>query len=296
MGKSGKIRSQSLVAVERFSPSVYSQCKTWIATQSSPLEINPVSLTLQRESKRCPSRRNFWKIFTPSSKSLTESCCVCSGNVLTCCCGHKLYIQTESEREVLSFRHSHTAAWNPSFLTSCLLLLTLFHLLFSYKDTCIPSHSMWSILPWSCNFPPLLSLSSPHLQTSQTSALSLPFPDRLIHTAVCLRVCVFRWIRTCAGSRDQWILQARFQLLRWRSGQCMCLITLVQAFISLLSSSWKQLDAKSLTLNVYEDILDINCRMKVSSVPACMCLWSLCFKNVRTVTICVSLLSVLLSD
>lgn len=171
-------------------------------------------------------RRSFCKIFTPSLKSLGESYCVCSGHVLTCRSGCKPYMHTDSRRE--KFFHSDTEprcslSLDPSLLTPFLLLplspplFFPFALSLSYKDTCIPSHSMRSILPWSCNFPPLLPQGSPHFQHSQTSSLSLPFPDKLSHTAQCVyvyvRVCGVRWIRTCAGRRGQWILQAVFQLL-----------------------------------------------------------------------------------
>lgn len=115
------------------------------------------------------------------------------------------YLSTATDRQDRErFFHSDTEPrcnlrLTPSLPPSLFPLLRLSLLSFSvsYKDTCIPSHSMWSILPWSCNSPtPCPPTGLPlHLQHSQTSFKSLPFPGWVslpLHTLahVCLCLCV----------------------------------------------------------------------------------------------------------
>lgn len=192
--------------------------------QSNP-EMNPASWKVKVSPWDEVSAKYLlpaWSHLASPTVFALDMCSLAAADVSHTC------TQTAGESGREKFFHSDTEprcslSLDPSLLTPFLLLLLSpplffpFALSLSYKDTCIPSHSMRSILPWSCNFPPLLPQGSPHFQHSQTSSLSLPFPDKLSHTAQCVyvyvHVCGVRWIRTCAGRRVQWILQAVFQLL-----------------------------------------------------------------------------------
>lgn len=147
----------------------------------------------------------------PSSSQSPGTCCVFPGHVLICCRRNQPGTQAapengkKREREVLSFRQSHAAgrASDPSFPS--FLFLHLLPLFFSfalplfYKDS-IPSHSMWSTLPPSSNFPSLSSLLVPH--HSQTSSVCL---SRSLSLPCSLSLLLRCHLRTCVGRRSQWI-------------------------------------------------------------------------------------------
>lgn len=140
-------KSSITVTLQFLKNKLFSGCKAIL--KSSLLRSNPAGTKIWS----CTFSRSFCKIFT---STWSVSRCVCSGHVLTQQ-QRTSAIHTDSSREWERERSFHSdteprcttqlRSLPPRVLPPPPPLFFSFALSLSYKDTCIPSHSMWSILP-----------------------------------------------------------------------------------------------------------------------------------------------------